>query len=85
MLRKRGRIELRLETIEWRERPMEEGLVELPVDGEIGIRAASLPDFHADPAHRLIVATALAGHRLVTADRRMLEWPRAFVKLDATR
>lgn len=84
MLRKRGRIELHLETIEWRRRLMDEGLIELPVDGEIGIRAAGLSDFHADPADRLIVATALAGHQLVTADRRMLRWPGSFVKRDAT-
>ena len=28
-----------------------------------------------DPVDRLIVATALEGHRLVTADRRVLDWP----------
>ena len=54
------------------------------MDGEIGIRAATLPDFHADPADRLIVATALEGHRLVTADRRILDWPGQLSRLDAT-
>ena len=33
--------------------------------------AVSLPDFHADPADRLIVATALEGHRLVTPPTRV--------------
>ncbi|MCE2525942.1 MAG: type II toxin-antitoxin system VapC family toxin [Actinomycetia bacterium] len=84
LLRNSGRIELRLETAEWRRRLMDEGLIELPVDGETGIRAASLSGFGGDPADRLIVATALAGHRLVTADRRILQWPGTLAKLDAT-
>ena len=44
------------------------------VNGAIAIRAVGLADFHADPADRLIVATALEGHRLVTADERILGW-----------
>ena len=44
-------------------------VIELPVTGEIGIAAATLIDFHADPADRLITATALLHHAtLVTAD-----------------
>ena len=53
---------------------MEQGLIEIPVDGEIGIRANALQDFHPDPADRIIVATALNGRRLVTADERILDW-----------
>ena len=59
----------------WRQQLLREGLQEVPVDGEPGIRAAELAGFHADPADRLIVATALNGHRLVTADGRILDWP----------
>ena len=51
------------------------GLTEFPLDGEVAIRAAGLSDIGADPADRFIVATALAGHLLVTADRRILSWP----------
>ena len=58
----------------WRQRLFRDGLQEFPVAGEIGIRATELADFHADPADRLIVATALDDHRLVTADRRILGW-----------
>lgn len=68
----------------WRREQLEQGVVEIPMDGEIGFRAATLPDFHADPADRLIVATALEGHRLVTADRRILDWPGQVSRLDAT-
>lgn len=54
---------------------MSKGLIEIAVTGDIGIRAATLPDFHKDPADRLIVATALAGgHQLVTSDRKILDW-----------
>ena len=38
--------------------PRPEGLIEIPVDGDIAIRANTLSDFPADPADRIIVATA---------------------------
>jgi PIN domain nuclease of toxin-antitoxin system len=38
-----------------------------------------------DPADRLIVATALAGHRLMTADQRILGWPGRMSRLDAAK
>ncbi|MCY4564569.1 MAG: type II toxin-antitoxin system VapC family toxin [Gammaproteobacteria bacterium] len=74
MLQQRGRIGLRSEIEPWRREQLREGIVEIPIDGQVGIRAAGLAGFHADPADRLIVATALDGHRLVTADRRILGW-----------
>ena len=83
MLRKTIRIELHYAIGEWRRQLMGEGLIELPVDGDISIRAARLTDFHADPADRFIVATALAGHQLVTADRRILQWPGTLARIDA--
>ena len=84
MLHHKGRLTLLRSVASWRRALLLEGLVEIPMDGEIGIRAATLPDFHADPADRLIVATALEGHRLVTADRRILDWPGQLSRLDAT-
>ncbi len=83
MLHKKGRLSLLTDTGSWRQSLFRDGLVEIPVDGEIGIRANELADFHSDPADRLIVATALAGHRLVTADRRLLSWPGPLSRLDA--
>ncbi len=38
-----------------------------------------------DPADRLIVATALEGHQLVTADHRLLQWPSHLSRLRATK
>ena len=84
MLVHRGRIRLADDVHSWRRKHLEQGVVEIPVDGEIGIRAVELTDFHADPADRLIVATALADHRLVTSDRRILEWPGRLHRLSAT-
>ena len=84
MLADKGRIRLSEDVQAWRHEHLEQGVVEIPVDGEIGVGAANLTDFHADPADRFIVATALAGHRLVTSDRRILEWPGKLSRLDAT-
>ncbi|MDE0673106.1 MAG: hypothetical protein F4Z18_00355 [Caldilineaceae bacterium SB0666_bin_21] len=42
-----------------------------------------LPDFHAGPADRIIVGTALEGHRLLTADAGILRWSENLNRLDA--
>lgn len=84
MLHEKGRLTLLQDIGSWRQALLQDGIVEIPVDGEIGIRAAGLVDFHADPADRLIVATALGGHQLVTADERILDWPGALSSLRAT-
>ena len=85
MLQEKRRINLVADVSSWRDTLLSQGLIEIPVDGEIGIRANELPDFHADPADRIIVATALNGHELVTADRRILDWPGELRRLDAAR
>ena len=67
----------------WRRKLLGQGLAEIPVDGEIGIRANALPDFHTDPADRIIVSTALVGHRLLTANADILRWSGNLNRLDA--
>ncbi|MYD90149.1 MAG: type II toxin-antitoxin system VapC family toxin [Caldilineaceae bacterium SB0662_bin_9] len=42
-----------------------------------------LPSLHADPADRIIVSTALEGHRLFTADAGILRWSGNLNRLDA--
>ena len=69
----------------WRVSLLNEGLVEVPVDGAIAARAGLLPDMHGYPADRMIVATTLDRHRLVTADRRILDWLGQLNRLDTTR
>ena len=83
MLQARNRIELTTDILRWRREQLGQGLVELAVNGEVGIRAANLANFHRDPADRLIVATALDGHRLLTADQRILAWPGELQRMDA--
>jgi len=84
MLVNKGRIRLASDIHAWRREQLAQGMFEIAINGEIGLRAASLADFHADPADRLIVATALAGHRLMTSDRRILGWPGPLNRLNAT-
>ena len=83
MLHDKGRIALPHDIAEWRAYLLEAGLVEIPVDGEIGIRAIQIDGLHGDPADRVIVATALSGHRLLTADRLILEWAGPLDRLSA--
>lgn len=83
MLNAKGRIKLDEDVLTWRRRQLEQGMIEIAVDGEIGIRAASLEKFHPDPADRIIVATALAGRRLATADSRILGWSGQLDRLSA--
>ena len=59
MPRQKGRIECPDDISRWRLEQLAQGLIEIPVVGEIGIRANELIDFHADPADRIIVATAM--------------------------
>jgi PIN domain nuclease of toxin-antitoxin system len=75
----KGRLRLTVEVGEWIARtealPF---LTFLPVDNEIALRSVELPPpLHADPADRILAATAeLRGLRLVTADRRLREYER---------
>ena len=85
MIRSKNRLGMTFDLQSWRRELIESGLTEIPVDGVIGIRAGLLPDLHGDPADRIIVATALDGHQLVTADRRILAWSGRLERIDARR
>ena len=84
MLHEKRRMTLLRDVAAWREDLLRDGLVEIPMDGDIATRAGFLPDLSGDPADRVIVATALRGHELVTADQHILDWPGALSRLDAT-
>jgi PIN domain nuclease of toxin-antitoxin system len=71
---RKGRLGLLLDPDAWRRDLLDQGLIEIPVDGGIASRAGLLAKIHGDPVDRIIVATALEGHRLMTADRQILEW-----------
>jgi PIN domain nuclease of toxin-antitoxin system len=56
----RGRLVLPLEPEVWFETALaQHGIEALPVDWRIAARSAALPFHHADPADRILVATAL--------------------------
>ncbi len=83
MLARKRRLDLSVPTHEWRRQVLSVGLSELPVTGDIAIRAESLDGFHGDPADRIIVATA-AHHdlTLITADDAVLGWPGSLARMD---
>ncbi|MDE0674739.1 MAG: type II toxin-antitoxin system VapC family toxin [bacterium] len=81
---RKGGLDLQIDLGVWRRDLLDEGLIEVPVDGAIAARAGLLPELHGDLADRLIVATALEGHRLMTADRLVLDWPGPINRINAT-
>ncbi len=87
MLLQKGRLDvtLNVNANQWRQDLIARGLTEIPVDGAIAARAGELPDMHGDPADRIIVATALDGHRLVTSDTNILNWPHELDRFPARR
>lgn len=74
----RGRLELAVDYRDWIGKT--EGLPFVrfvPVDNLIALRSVDLPgSFHADPADRIIAATALTmAIPLVTGDRKIIDYP----------
>ena len=49
-----GRLTLPMATPDWRVSLLAAGMREVPLDGEIAIAAVELPEFHKDPADRLM-------------------------------
>jgi PIN domain nuclease of toxin-antitoxin system len=79
MLEKRGRIGLPMNIRTWVEEALSKPGVSLaPLTAEIAIESIHLPgELHADPADRIIVATArVLGATLFTKDRRILDYSR---------
>ena len=84
MLAEKGRLQILLDLDAWRRELLDQGLIEIPVDGGIAAHAGQLAAMHGDPADRIIVATTLKGHRLVTADQKILDWSGPLNRLRAT-
>ena len=85
MLEKWGRIALESTPQQWRDDWRGAGLKEYPVDSRVALTAVALEAFHADPADRFIVATALTEQALlISADLAILNWSgRTLNRLDA--
>ncbi|HXP91087.1 MAG TPA: type II toxin-antitoxin system VapC family toxin [Fibrobacteria bacterium] len=76
MLEAKGRISIAGGASAWVRRALQlPGLLLAPLHPEISLSAASLPDFHGDPADRMIVATSIyLGFPLATADQKIKAW-----------
>ena len=70
-LANRGRITLSVSAEQWIETALYEAQTTcLPVDRQIAVLAANLPDHHRDPADRIIIATAIInGVQLISFDK----------------
>jgi PIN domain nuclease of toxin-antitoxin system len=81
MLAAKGRLNLAMPTQAWIERSLSHPAMRLVALDDPAVVAESneLPgDFHADPADRLLVATArIGGYTLVTHDRKILDYGKA--------
>lgn len=65
---------------------LDSGIQELPITGEIAIRAVELNNLPDDPTDRFIVATAIEhGATLMTADTALLNWRHSVRRADASK
>ena len=79
-----GRVRLRATVDEFRAATLAVGIREIPVDGTIAILSTRIEALHADPADRILVATALAhAATFVTADAKLLSMRAGPSLLDA--
>lgn len=84
MLVQRKRVVLPVSATEWRAELLKAGIVEIALDGRLGLLATQLETLHRDPADRFIMATALHhSATLLTADCKILEWQSDLSRQDA--
>jgi PIN domain nuclease of toxin-antitoxin system len=84
MLLSRNRLQFPQAADIWRRDALQAGIAEISISGDIGVAAVLLPNFHPDPADRIIVATALRENALlITADQAILAWPGTLDRHDA--
>jgi len=75
MLEMKGRLQLKPDPETWFSENLELPVALAPLSAEISLASCRLPNFHGDPADRMIVATAITlGLPLVTADEKIIRW-----------
>jgi PIN domain nuclease of toxin-antitoxin system len=75
MLAMKGRLTLLPDEVSWFSANLESPISLAPLTAEISLTSCRLPDFHGDPADRIIVATAITlGIPLITADEKIVRW-----------
>ncbi|MEE9493047.1 MAG: type II toxin-antitoxin system VapC family toxin [Gammaproteobacteria bacterium] len=84
LLQQKSRIEFSEDVQDWRRELIGMGVTEISITGELGVFSTTLEGFHADPADRFIVASAIMNHaKLLTADNEILNWKPSFKCMDA--
>ena len=73
-LLRRGTVTISADLRTWRRNLLADGVVELPVDGEVALKTHELLDLPADPVDQVLMATAANRHTLITADAEILAW-----------
>jgi len=75
MLAMKGRINLMPDEESWFSANLEPPVSLAQLTAEISTASCRLPEFHGDPADRIIVATAITlGIPLITADEKIIRW-----------
>ena len=75
MLAMKGRLNLMPDEETWFSANLEPPVSLAPLTAEIALTSCRLPDFHGDPADRIIVSTAITlGIPLITADEKIIRW-----------
>jgi PIN domain nuclease of toxin-antitoxin system len=81
----KGRLRSRRSAAEHRATIVAAGIRELPLTGDIALRAVDLENLPDDPADRFIAATAIVhGATLMTGDDRLLAWRHALPRQNAS-
>ena len=84
LLQQKKRIEFNQDIQDWRRELLGMGVTEITLSGELCVFSTTLDGFHADPADRFIVASAMMNHAtLLTADNKILNWKPSFECMDA--
>jgi len=78
MLSMKARLKLLPDDEAWFSENLEPPVSLAPLTAEISMSSCRLPDFHGDPADRIIVATAMVlGIPLITGDEKIIRWNEA--------
>lgn len=82
MLVQKGRLAVAPDLDTWISKNLKAPVELEPISPAICITSCRLPDFHGDPADRLIVATAITlGIPLITADKKIIEWNQSHARI----
>lgn len=85
MLAMKGRLILKPDEESWFSANLASPVSLAPLTAEIALTSCRLPDFHGDPADRIIVATAMTmGIPLITADQEIIRWNEQKTMLQVT-